>query len=591
MSRQTKEEIEVNLAEQLDYNYIKRDDAGVASAIQNGERIDAVYCLGSAGLIADFMAYIGEKGVLAHWQSFGLDNAKQGLFLPAIQLVLLYSCRVLFGIESLNALPALLFSNLPVMLLIGFQASQVVGGLSNRGSSKRSGQRQYSLMDPQALADNLCKATPANLARLFNGTIHCLAASGVFMAEMMVVVDGTKVVTTRSYIGCGCIRVGKRKKKSKQGVSVKEWNLLYGWRLIALMDMVTLIPLSIKIVQIQQHEAPYLVELVEQAQANLGSYSRIKWLVIDRAYVDGKSLYRLHRMGIKFVVIAKTTMIARQTALAKQEQATIQQRVEVIRHGQGAKQSLETLTTRLYTVTHINDWKAYAPDPKSEQTLTNRRDPNPSLNAVVLETWQDKDPAKTGARVYLTNASVDNPWTIVDLYDDRSWIENGLFRNSKQFQGLTRWFPKRTEAGVRFHLTFVMMIQALVTAYRLHCQAQQGAPHLAPDNQIVQTSYYQIDPDTGDTSPISFPDDPLPIHLDSQLHLIVDPLDNPDIVDPEGLMAHSLLAGIGLLRWRRQLEQEHRNQVIVVIGNRYGIFDLQQLLLWLGANLAGWLPP
>jgi hypothetical protein len=46
--------------------------------------------------------------------------------------------------------------------------------------------------------------------------------------------------------------------------------------------------------------------------------------------------------------------------------------------------------------------------------------------------------------VYLTNATVSDPWAVVDGYDDRSWIENGLFRNSKQFWRLTRWFPPNT---------------------------------------------------------------------------------------------------------------------------------------------------
>ncbi len=38
--------------------------------------------------------------------------------------------------------------------------------------------------------------------------------------------------------------------------------LVYGWRLIALIDLVTLIPLALRIVQIQDNEAPYLLDLV-----------------------------------------------------------------------------------------------------------------------------------------------------------------------------------------------------------------------------------------------------------------------------------------------------------------------------------------
>jgi hypothetical protein len=73
-------------------------------------------------------------------------------------------------------------------------------------------------------------------------------------------------------------------------------------------------------------------------------------------------------------------------------------------------------------------------------------------------------PEPDGERVYLTNATVSDPWAVGDAYDDRSWIEKGLFRNSKQFWRLTRWFPQKTAAGVQSHLTFVVMLLAVATA-------------------------------------------------------------------------------------------------------------------------------
>ena len=101
---------------------------------------------------------------------------------------------------------------------------------------------------------------------------------------------------------------------------------------------------------------------------------------------------------------------------------------------------------------------------------------------------------------YLTNATVSDPWTVVDGYDDRSWIENGLFRNSKQFWRLTRWFPQKTEAGVQSHLTFVVMVLAVATAYRLWDQAQVGTLVDAPDQQIAQVVHRVIDAQTGAVS-------------------------------------------------------------------------------------------
>ena len=46
-------------------------------------------------------------------------------------------------------------------------------------------------MDPQTLAHAVCKISIDALQDLFNGTIRALATFGVFMAEVMVAVDGT----------------------------------------------------------------------------------------------------------------------------------------------------------------------------------------------------------------------------------------------------------------------------------------------------------------------------------------------------------------------------------------------------------------
>ncbi len=76
-------------------------------------------------------------------------------------------------------------------------------------------------------------------------------------------------------------------------------------------------------------------------------HSRIVHLVIDRAYVDGKTLYALDQMGIRFVVIAKHKMAAYITALAKSVESPLSyERVETVSHGQGRNQQVETLLTR-----------------------------------------------------------------------------------------------------------------------------------------------------------------------------------------------------------------------------------------------------
>lgn len=581
--RQTTSEVRVNLAEQLDWHFAERDDSFVAQALVSGTGVDGVHTLDEAGLLDGFFVFLQETKIMSHWQSFHLE-AVQRVFLPTIAFVLLYGVRVLFGIGSTNALPQLLFSNVAVMSLIGFTAYQVAHGLSGRSAAVRTEASDYVLMDPQTLAETISQASVAELEGLFNGTIHCLAAFGVFMAEVMVAVDGTPVVTPATYVGCGCQRK-KQTRRNRAGVEVKEVVVVFGWRLIVLIDLVTLIPLALKIVRIQSHEAPYLLELVRQAQHNLQPYSRIRWLVVDRAYVDGPSLYALHELGIKFVVIAKTNMKIYATARRLSQHALIHERVETHRHGHGDQAWTEPVVSRVRAVTDLRDWAAYRPPKQPGQNLTWRN--RPTLNAVVVQQWHNQTPAG-GARVYLTNLSVTNPWPVVDAYDDRSWIENGLFRQNKQFGRLTRWFPQKSAAGVRSHLVFVMLIFAVATAYRLWDKQSTDNPVPSAHPTQPPVTYRQIDPQTGEVIDTS-PPPPSATHLASHLPLVTDPQPEPT-PDKTPPLAYSLLDGQGTARWRRELAQQNRDKVIVFKGHCYGIFDTHELMVLSGIPVRD-LPP
>jgi hypothetical protein len=217
-SRQTVEEVHANLRELLDWQFAERDDQVVAQALHSGAGVDAVYGLDEAGLLDGFFAFVDESGIQAHWQTLTIAGVRH-LFVPVLAFVLLYGTRVLFGIESSNALPALLFSNVAAMTLIGFNAHEVANGLSTRGAKQRTAASEYTLMDPQTLAQAICKISASALQDLFNGTIRALAAFGVFMAEVMVAVDGTRVVTPPTFQGCGKLSVTER-RRNRQGVQV-----------------------------------------------------------------------------------------------------------------------------------------------------------------------------------------------------------------------------------------------------------------------------------------------------------------------------------------------------------------------------------
>lgn len=554
MVTQTTTDIRHNLAENLDWRFAERNDTAVAQALHGGEPVDAVHTLDEAGLLDGFFKFLEVHDILSHWQTFTIAGVYH-VFLPAIYFLLLYGTRILFGIASTNALPDLLFSNVAVMTLLGFNAHLVAQGMTQRGAQQRTGERPYVLMDPQTLANTLCKTAASELERLFNGTLQRLAAQQIFALRVMAAVDGTRVTTTAKYKGCGCQKVTHRKRDT-QGAWVETVELVYGWRLIALIDLVTLIPLAIKIVQIQEHEAPQLLALLQQAQVNLAPHSQIATLVVDRAYVDGPTLYEIDQLGITWYLVAKSNMHARRTALALSTEGQVQERFEQVPHGQGRDATVETLRTCLVAVEGIRTWDAYRP-PRTEVARLSFAE-RPALNAVVLKEWRNQPPpTASGPRVMLTNGSVADPWRLVDAYDDRSWIENGLFRNSKQFWTLTRWFPKKSAAGVRTHLTFVMLMVATATAYRLWDQAQSQPTaaeptHLAcPHPPASKTKHETPEPNLPD-----------PLHF-----------------------AHSDLAGQGVARWRRELRRENRDKLIVFVDAQYGIFDIHEFMVLSGVPL------
>jgi hypothetical protein len=215
----------------------------------------------------------------------------------------------------------------------------------------------------------------------------------------------------------------------------------------------------------------------------------------------------------------------------------------------------------------------------------------PVLNAVVVTLWRNKAPSKDGPRVYLTNGPVENPWDSFDAYDDRSWIENALFRNGKQFWQLARWFPEKTEAGVHSHLTFVMLMIATATAYRLWDKAQSGATHQVSDRQIDSIAYRVVMVDSGEITDLPTPPNPVPSHLASPILPQLTETDHKSTADQLGdFLAHSLLGGQGPLRWRRRLQRENRDKVIVFIGQQYAVFDTHEFLVLSGVPLRT-LPP
>src|SRR3989442_6108953 len=107
--------------ERLSWQLAWRDDERVAQALYAGEEMEEIHELSEAGLLDEFFVFVEEIGMMAVLEQMELPGV-QRVLVPTVQFVLLYLLKVLFGGQSMNELQGLLFSNLALMQLVGFNA-------------------------------------------------------------------------------------------------------------------------------------------------------------------------------------------------------------------------------------------------------------------------------------------------------------------------------------------------------------------------------------------------------------------------------------------------------------------------------------
>ena len=513
------------IQERLNWKLACRDDAQVAQGLYAGEAIEEMHELSDAGLLDEFFVFLEELGMMEAFEQMRLPGAKR-MLVPTVQFVLLYVLKVLFGGQSMNELPRVLFSDLGLMELVGFNAQQCEEGLTRRGDGLRKTKKKQGPLSAQCLADNISKLTEEEMEQLFNQMVQLLARRGFFSGKLLVALDGSKLPTPESYEGCGKLKQTRSVKIKGQKEAATEEYYVYGWKVLVLIEVQTRLPLAMKLVKIQEYEGKWLIPLLEQAQRNLGSAATIERVVIDRGYLDGADLWQLHQKGLLFVIVGKTNMAVVQDAqgLAKGERAVVRERI--VGHGHGKHATQERLRTELVSVPALTSYDSYG---EVEDThYAQRRDyVGQSINAVVVRRWENRVPKGEGT-VYLTNADVGDPFAIFDTYDWRSVIENGIFKEGKHPWHLLR-FPKRTAAAVGVHCFFTLLVMALGTAFRFWQAQAASTPTLA--SEVLPT------------------------------------------------LSSVLLGGEGTARWRQRLREENRDKLIVFIGHAYGIFHLAEFAI------------
>src|SRR6266704_1120540 len=330
----------------------------------------------------------------------------------------------------------------------------------------------------------------------------------------------------KSYEGCGKLKQTRSIKIKGQKEAATEEYYVYGWKVLVLIEVQTRLPLAMKLIKIQEYEGKWLVPLLEQAQHNLGTHAHIETIVVDRGYLDGEDLWRVHQLGVIFVICGKASMAVTQDAqgLAKAERASVRERV--VRRGHGKTATDQRLRTELVGIEALTSYDQYG-DAEYTHNAHRKDYVGQPINAVVVRKWENRVPT-TGGTVYLTNGEVRDPFAVFDTYDWRSVIENGIFKEGKHPWHLLR-FHKRSEAAVVVHCHLTLLVMGLTTAFRLWQKQQALAP----------TALTEVLP----------------------------------------TLSCALLGGEGIARWRKRLQEENRDKIIVFIGQNYGVFHLAEFAI------------
>lgn len=466
----SRDQLQETLCNRLFWHTAERDDAKVADHLFHRREMDVVYAMDEATLFDSFFNYLREIDVFPLLEHLDPQN-QQRKNVPFLQLLLVFLMKVVGSIKTIDEIGDLLLTDELLMSMCGFNAHQVRHGSCDRGTKLRKtppAQIRGSLC-VDTVANHIVTITPRRIENFFNRCIQQLAKQGIFPKKIHAACDCTLYETTSKFKGCGSVTRdvkvqarGYRKNGELKSVRVT----LYGWKVWAVYEIKTGIPLAIKIDTIEKPDNLHVLAVLEQAKENVKASSIIDSLVIDRGFLDGKVLYDIDQQGIEFVMPLKRSMEAakdaRQLALDCESFTPVHREVEVV-HGYGKKKYTEKVLTTLVGIPDLLTCDWFNKEGSKANTAKKNYEPIP-LNAVVVKTWDNKIPPPEKQVVFVTNMDVTDPFVTFDRYDDRSLMENKLFREVKQ-----NWHfqhpPKKTREGVYVQAYMTMGLKALTTAF------------------------------------------------------------------------------------------------------------------------------
>jgi hypothetical protein len=322
------------------------------------------------------------------------------------------------------------------------------------------------------------------LEKVFNRTIAILSSRNFFPKKVHVLLDASEIESTEKCEGRGRVRKEKPPElRLRKGRIRKVSEIVFGFKIWVVWNANSRLPLAIRFSTIEVNDLAFAREVIQQAIDNLGDHAKIASIAMDRGFMDGKLLWWLNSQNIIFFIPAKSNMEVYNDALSLVHDGCIDTREQARIIGHGKNQTIVTDYWEVAAIKGLTSAGFYGPLGSGSHENSKDFMANPINAVVVLDDPYKKNNPDSKTMVILTNGPVDNPLRVYDGYDERSEIENSMFREAKQ-----AWFierpPRNTAAAFRAHAYLTILTMALTTAFREWMDRQSRLESTGQDTGI-----------------------------------------------------------------------------------------------------------
>ena len=393
------------------------------------------------------------------------EYTKQREFIPNYEVFpMIYMMNILSGEWSVRRTKKILTDE-AMLRILGFSEDAIANGLTKRGQKNQYGggyERRAGVMASTTVIENLACFSYKGLEGCFNSYIYRVANSGEVDFGGIYILDSTIVETDENYPGAKLTV-----RESEDGEASEK---IWGFKVFLLMSAKTMTPVAIYITTANEADSPMLEKMVIQGERNLGK-GKIKVVLADRGFIDGQQMYRLkYNMGIDFIIPAKKNMDiwSCMTGLRRANKNNIEEWEYGKKGLSGGYLSKGSVSYSQYAAEPAGDKKDQSGAP---------------INAVVVTRWADKEIAPGKEKVILSSMETDSAIKLIQLYGQRTLIENCNFRELKQaaaLESLPQYKNENAEKTAWIHMLLCVFTLAVFTVLveRAYTEASSGSERI-----------------------------------------------------------------------------------------------------------------